>query len=289
MIKIKLKTINEKSYMKRGDESEHTKPMHSMIQEDSFSTCKRCGAPNFLHSMNDDYGAARGPEDANDDGELSGCELKYHFDLNGDGIVTPDEYAAHIMWHMKHPESLKNMIKDYVKVQSGKDLSDYEGSMEEVNLDDMDLNEGKKDRCYKLAKKKYKVFPSAYASGFIVRCRKGKVAKKKKKNENLSEQQVQEIISEILQEGTFDKEKSKGLHGWFARQGGKGKSKGWVDCNTCRTNPKTGRKTCKTCGRQSGEKRSKYPACRPTPSACTRTGTSKKRGPMRVSWKKKKK
>lgn len=38
----------------------------------------------------------------------------------------------------------------------------------------------KKDRCYRLAKQKYDVFPSAYASGFIVRCRKGKVAKKKK-------------------------------------------------------------------------------------------------------------
>lgn len=142
----------------------------------------------------------------------------------------------------------------------------------------------KKDRCYYQAKQKYDVFPSAYASGYIVRCRKGKVGRKKKKNEELELD-----IGELLEEGTFDKEKSQGLHGWFARKGGKGKSKGWVDCNTCRTNPKTGRKTCKTCGRQAGEKRSKYPACRPTPSACTRTGTRKKRGPMRVSWKKKKK
>ena len=91
-----------------------------------------------------------------------------------------------------------------------------------------------------------------------------------------------------LDEGTFDKEKSSGLHGWFQRRGGKGKSKGWVDCNTCRTDKKTGRKTCQTCGRQDGESRSKYPACRPTPSACTRTGTSKKKSSSRVSWKNKK-
>ncbi len=97
------------------------------------------------------------------------------------------------------------------------------------------------------------------------------------------------IDEEILFEGTFDKEKKSGLHGWFQRQGGKGKSKGWVDCNTCRTDKKTGRKTCKSCGRQDGEKRSKYPACRPTPSACNKTGTSKKKGSTRVSWKKKKK
>ena len=150
----------------------------------------------------------------------------------------------------------------------------------------------KKDRCYYQAKQKYDVFPSAYASGYIVRCRKGQIGRKRKKKVKNEQEALYEISDEFienLEEGTFDKEKSQGLHGWFARKGGKGKSKGWVDCNTCRTNPKTGRKTCKTCGRQDGEKRSKYPACRPTPSACTRTGTSKKKSSTRVSWKPKKK
>lgn len=112
---------------------------------------------------------------------------------------------------------------------------------------------------------------------------------------NLLESMIREIIqeqyldiSELLSEGTFDKEKSSGLHGWFQRRGGKGKSKGWVDCRTCRTDKKTGRKTCKTCGRQKGEKRSGYPACRPTPSACTKIGTSKKKSSQRVSWNSKK-
>ena len=199
----------------------------------------------------------------------------------------------------------------------------YGASAEEnLELDESLLYE-KKDRCYHLAKQKYDVFPSAYASGAIVKCRKGKIRKIKRneeveldekwsdkykrsidcdnpkgfsqrahcqgreKNESLDLDDVLDEIENLL-EGTFDKEKSQGLHGWFARKGGKGKSKGWVDCNTCRTNPKTGRKICKTCGRQSGEQRSKYPACRPTPSACNRRGTSKKRGPTRVSWKKKK-
>ena len=74
----------------------------------------------------------------------------------------------------------------------------------------------------------------------------------------------------------------------FAVRGGKGKSKGWVDCNTCRTNPKTGRKTCKSCGRQKGEKRGKYTACRLTPSACNKKGTSNKKSSKRVSWEKEK-
>jgi len=78
---------------------------------------------------------------------------------------------------------------------------------------------------------------------------------------------------EQLNEKTdFSKEKKQGLHGWFARQGGKGKSKGWVDCNTCRDGK------CKSCGRKEGESRSKYPACRPTPSACKTRGKGKSWG-----------
>jgi len=52
------------------------------------------------------------------------------------------------------------------------------------------------------------------------------------------------------------------LRDWFGRKGAPGKKGGWVDCNTCRKGK------CKPCGRSGGEKRSKYPRCRPTPSAC---------------------
>ena len=74
----------------------------------------------------------------------------------------------------------------------------------------------------------------------------------------------------------YSKEKSQGLHGWFARRGGGGSS-GWVDCNTCRKDPETGSKKCSPCGRQDGEKR-KYPACRPTPASCGTRGKGKKWG-----------
>ena len=39
----------------------------------------------------------------------------------------------------------------------------------------------KKDSCYYAAKKAHKVFPSAYASGMIAKCRKKKAGKSKKK------------------------------------------------------------------------------------------------------------
>ena len=93
--------------------------------------------------------------------------------------------------------------------------------------------------------------------------------------EDIIMQEITAYLDEKRKKKTnFSKEKKSGLHGWFSRRGGKGKSKGWVDCNTCRKG-KGGRKTCKSCGRKTGEKRAKYPHCRPTPSDC---GTSKKSG-----------
>ena len=64
-----------------------------------------------------------------------------------------------------------------------------------------------------------------------------------------------------------------GLKQWF----GQNKGKGWVDC-----------KTGKPCGRQKGEKRAGYPACRPTMAQCN-SSKKKKTGPGRISWKMQKK
>ena len=59
------------------------------------------------------------------------------------------------------------------------------------------------------------------------------------------------------------------LKKWFEQN----KGTGWVDCNTG-----------KPCGRKKGEKRKKYPACRPTMAQCT-SAAKKKKGPKRISWK----
>ena len=80
----------------------------------------------------------------------------------------------------------------------------------------------------------------------------------------------QSLVLELLEEA-FKAEKEQGLHGWFSRN----KGKGWVDC-----------KTGKPCGRQKGEKRRGYPACRPTMAQCTYS-MRKKKGSKRISWKKK--
>lgn len=120
----------------------------------------------------------------------------------------------------------------------------------------------KLDRCARIAKRKYKVWPSAYASGAAVKCRKGKIWKGVKEGE--------EPIGE-------KKDKGESLRKWFGRKGAPGKQKGWVDCNAPKY--KKGKKVgYKSCGRQKDEKRSKYPACRPTAAQCKSKGKGKKWG-----------
>lgn len=76
---------------------------------------------------------------------------------------------------------------------------------------------------------------------------------------------VKEAFNQLLQE-------DESLHKWFNRRGGDGE-KGWVDCNTCRE--VDGKTKCKPCGRKKGEKRAKYPSCRPTPAGCKDKGKGK--------------
>ena len=89
------------------------------------------------------------------------------------------------------------------------------------------------------------------------------------KNLETGYSELREIIKKIIQE-------DESLHKWFKRQGPSGKEGGWVDCNTCRK--VDGKTKCKSCGRKKGEKRSKYPSCRPTPAQCKQPGKGKKWG-----------
>ena len=112
----------------------------------------------------------------------------------------------------------------------------------------LEAEKKKADRCKRIADRKYDK-PSAYKSGAIVRCRQGKIWK------GIKEEEINE--------------KKETLRTWFKRKGAPGKTGGWVDCNTCRKGK------CKPCGRQKGEKRAKYPSCRPTPAACKDKGKGK--------------
>jgi hypothetical protein len=70
----------------------------------------------------------------------------------------------------------------------------------------------------------------------------------------------------------FSREEDEGLHGWFARN----KGKGWVNC-----------RTGGPCGRESADKGGKYPACRPTMAQCKSAGKGplrRKKSSKQISW-----
>ena len=129
-----------------------------------------------------------------------------------------------------------------------------------IKLVDLLLEKKKKrDRCLRIADRKFEK-PSAYKSGAVVRCRKGDIWKG---------------VKEHVQ--TLSEKEKESLHKWFARKGAPGKTGGWVDCNA--PIRKDGKITgYKPCGRQKGEKRSKYPSCRPTPGKCKDPGKGKSWG-----------
>lgn len=118
-----------------------------------------------------------------------------------------------------------------------------------------DRKKKKRDRCLRIADRRYDK-PSAYKSGAVVRCRKGNIWKG-----------IKEEIEQL------DEKQKKNLRQWFERSGPKGKEGGWVDCNA-----PDGKGGYKACGRKKGEKRAKYPSCRPTPARCKDPGKGKKWG-----------
>ena len=104
------------------------------------------------------------------------------------------------------------------------------------------------------------------------------------KAEGLDEEQdLDEKKRKKRKKAGTESSKESSLRDWFGRKGAKGKKKGWVDCNA-----PDGKGGYKSCGRSSGEKRKKYPACRPTPGACKERGKGKSWGKKGSKRKKKK-
>ena len=167
-IKIRIVEKNELGQAVSG-EPDGSQVDYRTMEEGCGCECEACQAGSHHGDYSEDqYGMSSNQKpDENGDGIIDSNELYYHFDLNGDETVLPDEYEQHVKWHCRHPEVFDDS-EEYYQLDENK-LIELNNSLNE-----------KKDRCYRLAKQKYDVFPSAYASGFIVRCRKGKVAKKKK-------------------------------------------------------------------------------------------------------------
>lgn len=89
------------------------------------------------------------------------------------------------------------------------------------------------------------------------------------------------MIDEENKKAGTESSKENNLRDWFKRKGEKGSTGGWVDCNS-----PDGDGGYKSCGRKEGEKRSKYPSCRPTPGACKEKGKGKSWGKKSAKGKK---
>lgn len=87
-----------------------------------------------------------------------------------------ENMIAEILAEMLGLSEKKDMICDGTmcnEVHDGMSHKEYESySMQE--------EEGKDDRCTRIAKRKYDAWPSAYASGAVVRCRRGEIWKGEK-------------------------------------------------------------------------------------------------------------
>ena len=91
--------------------------------------------------------------------------------------------------------------------------------------------------------------------------------------DRFTEEKLYEKRKKKRKKAGSESSKETSLHHWFKRKGAKGKKKGWVDCNS-----PDGKGGYKSCGRSKGEKRKKYPSCRPTPGACKEKGKGKSWG-----------
>ena len=203
------------------------------------------------------------------------------------GVIVQDRLRNQLM---EIRESLVNPLNGFSAL-----LRDIHGQQDEGHTEDsdMELDEGRKkkrkskkkkkkkakrDACYRKVKSRYKVWPSAYASGALVKCRKVGARNWGNSKKESVEIEQHNLILERKKKSKKRKLTSKpssegNLRDWFKRKGAKGKKGGWVDCNA-----PDGDGGYKSCGRGSGEKRSKYPACRPTPSACKSKGKGRKWG-----------
>jgi hypothetical protein len=99
--------------------------------------------------------------------------------------------------------------------------------------------------------------------------------KRMQKNEikQMIMQEFLSVLNEKRKKAGTESGKESSLRDWFGRKGAKGSKSGWVDCNA-----PDGKGGYKACGRESGEKRKRYPACRPTPAACKERGRGKSWG-----------
>jgi hypothetical protein len=79
-------------------------------------------------------------------------------------------------WIDNNPQKVKEITKGELK-EDAEDVN-FMGEITKGELEE--AKKKKADRCTRIAKRKYDVWPSAYSSAAVVRCRRGKIWRKEK-------------------------------------------------------------------------------------------------------------
>ena len=127
----------------------------------------------------------------------------------------------------------------------------------------LDEEEGKKDACYNKVKSRYKVWPSAYASGALVKCRKVGAANWGNSEKESLQVMIEDELAQVLAEKakkpckpSKGKRFAKRVDGKCRSYGQKGQAKGGGD----RIRPGT-KKGDAYCARSAKIKKCKNPPC----------------------------
>ena len=145
----------------------------------------------------------------------------------------------------------------------GQDPCKTYGIQENVDVESIDEEEGKKDACYNKVKSRYKVWPSAYASGALVKCRKVGAANWGNSKKEQLRVMVEDELSQVLDEKkkkpckpSKGKRFAKRVDGKCRSFGQKGQAKSGGD----RIRPGT-KKGDAYCARSAKIKKCKNPPC----------------------------
>jgi hypothetical protein len=97
--------------------------------------------------------------------------------------ITKKELENQKVINQAHKDITRTKGKDYApnKDEIQKWIDDNSQKVKEITKGELEEEKKKKDdRCTRIAKSKYDVWPSAYSSAAVVRCRQGKIWKKEK-------------------------------------------------------------------------------------------------------------
>ncbi|MFN5459248.1 MAG: nucleotidyltransferase domain-containing protein, partial [Bacteroidota bacterium] len=124
--------------------------------------------------------------------------------LESGGEYSTENLVFKMLRNKGYLEQLSNMKTQAYDYDMGieEEILRFQETLEEAKK--KKKKKGKKDACYYKAKAKYKVWPSAYASGYLVKCRKKKGRIKEELDEEIEIDEI--LLEDLLDEIELDEQ-----------------------------------------------------------------------------------